>query len=494
MGSGHLRRCLALASALRQRGARIEFLCRKHPGNLNHEVVAAGHELHELEPPGPPAALAAARHYEHWLGADAHSDANETAKRIAAGGKLDLLVVDHYAIDARWEKAIRGQTRRLVVIDDLADREHACDVLVDSAPGSRKFDRYSRLAPGARLLIGPGFALLRGEFAQASPADRDEVRRIVITFGAVDGSGYSVRAVSALRAALPHEVALDVVIGSTSPQVEVLRRLATEDDALHVHESPDDVASIFSRADLAVISAGVTAWECAALGLPAVATAIVPNQAAVAAALAELPCALLAQPGSFERDVADCASVLSRQRPLRQLFAKNARAAVDGRGASRVARIALPEDLSVRPARAEDSRDVWFWRNEPKVRESSRNSAVISWEDHDSWYSRTLADDSRRLLIAESAGAPVAVVRFDAQASAAEISIYLTPSGHGRGLGAAVLSTAEQWLQKNVPGITRVNAFVRSGNEASRAAFLQAGYEIDGMYFSRKIKASHVHE
>jgi len=40
-------------------------------------------------------------------------------------------VVDHFAFDQRGESALHASAGRTMVVDDLADRVHACDLLLD---------------------------------------------------------------------------------------------------------------------------------------------------------------------------------------------------------------------------------------------------------------------------------------------------------------------------------------------------------------------------
>lgn len=495
IGSGHLRRCLALAAQLREQGADIAFVCRAHPGNLNQEVVSAGHVLRELPLSTPGHPVSGASPYANWLGSSTDADASETSSSLGPRGQFEAIVVDHYAIDAVWERQMRASVRRVVVVDDLADRPHDCDVLVDSAPGADKAARYARLTPAdVKLLIGPRYALLRQEFAR-QPGDIEnpvgELRRVVVSFGGVDAQGYSLRAVEALRAGIGASAVIDVIVGGGSPQLLRLCERAARDAALNIHVDARNIAELMRQADLAVISAGVTAWECAALGIPAIATPIVPNQSEVARGLEDIPCALTASVAQFDTDVARCVGVLSGQRGLRAAFARNARATVDGRGASRVARAVLPPQIRLRRALPSDSRSIWEWRNDPIVRRHSRSSDAIPWAAHEDWLARTLSDTTRMLLVASTHGQPVAVVRFDAQGATSEISIYLTPGHHGRGLGPHVLTSAEQWLGEHFPDIREIRAYVRSENEASSAAFTQAGYTRVGLHFSRQLKAIH---
>src|SRR6478752_5713770 len=188
MGGGHLARCMALAHALKERGARIELASRGLPERVRELLVTPlrvpVHALEtvptpaaDFEPDGsPPLAHAA------WLPVPQQLDAAQTAAVLRAGDRPDWLIVDHYALDARWERIVQPHVGRILVIDDLADRDHVCDALLDQNFFLDAQTRYhARMPAHAERLLGPRFALLREEFAQARgrSAERDgRLRRV----------------------------------------------------------------------------------------------------------------------------------------------------------------------------------------------------------------------------------------------------------------------------------------------------------------------------
>ncbi len=135
IGSGHVMRCLTLANALRESGASCFFVCREHPGNLLELIREQGFEAIGLPLPKTFESLhgkhsSSRLTYAGWLGDSWQRDAEQTL--AALNGELaDWLVVDHYALDSAWEESLRPACRRLLVIDDLADRDHRCDLLLD---------------------------------------------------------------------------------------------------------------------------------------------------------------------------------------------------------------------------------------------------------------------------------------------------------------------------------------------------------------------------
>jgi UDP-2,4-diacetamido-2,4,6-trideoxy-beta-L-altropyranose hydrolase len=154
IGTGHFMRCLTLAVALKQCGAQIRFVSRDLPTYLRDMFVARDLDLVSLssaEKEKPTRDLA----HSHWLGASQAQDAKATIQALS-DNSWDWLIVDHYALDVRWESTLRKSTKQIMVIDDLADRQHNCDVLLDQNLYRDMQTRYSDKVPAhCRLLLGP---------------------------------------------------------------------------------------------------------------------------------------------------------------------------------------------------------------------------------------------------------------------------------------------------------------------------------------------------
>ena len=193
-GTGHLMRCLTLANALKEIGHNVHFACRDLKGNINQLVTKQGHNLHSLPVPEEEfvSQLDDTTHAK-WLEVEWQQDYKETFKVMQdIAGQIDWLVVDNYALDYRWESLLRQYVKRIMVIDDLADRKHDCDMLLDQNYYSDSNARYAGLVPfTCRMFLGPKYAILRPEFFQERqnlPQRNDTVQRILIFFGGVDQS------------------------------------------------------------------------------------------------------------------------------------------------------------------------------------------------------------------------------------------------------------------------------------------------------------------
>jgi UDP-2,4-diacetamido-2,4,6-trideoxy-beta-L-altropyranose hydrolase len=319
-------RCLTLARALVGRGAECAFV----------ESRAAAPILRRF---GWPAQTVLA-----MTGAQELPDLVRFGCEFADRFEADMVVVDHYRAGAAEEAALRGVDRRIVAIDDLADRRHACDVLVDPGYGRRR-DQYAGLVGDACVaLMGPGHALVRPEFGAARQralgrrAKHDPVRRALIALGLTDVGGVTGRIVAAL-ARVAGEVRLDVALSAQAPSLPALRAAAISDRRLHLWIDTDEMASLMADADIAVGAGGSSVWERATVGLPSVTVILAENQRAMAGHLAEarVTMALDADPSGFESRLGEAWTSLVADRGLRWRLTERSAELCDGHGAERVA-------------------------------------------------------------------------------------------------------------------------------------------------------------
>lgn len=306
IGTGHVMRCLTLADHLRDLGAETIFLARPHAGNLLDLVDQRGHIALAL-PAREPVEATSPEDPVHssWLGGTWNEDAQScihTLKQHLNGTCVDWLVVDHYALDVRWEISMRSVCRKILAIDDLADRRHDCDVLLDQNLGRTVAD-YRGLAPDqALLLIGPHFALLRPEFGRLretslSRRTEPEIKRLLITMGGVDrdnATGLILEALS--QVALPPDMTIDVVLGPHAPWLEHVRAKARKTGRpTQVLAGVDNMAHLMCGSDLAIGAAGSTSWERCCLGLPSITLILAENQTEIANALQRSDATILAK-------------------------------------------------------------------------------------------------------------------------------------------------------------------------------------------------------
>jgi len=286
IGTGHVMRCLTLAAGLTEIGAQVRFLCRTHKGNLIDFIERQGFAVSPLstdhaanlsrETSNFPA-------HAHWLGCDWQTDA--TACRALITDPVGFIIVDHYALDYRWETSLRDKCYRMMCIDDLADRMHNCDFLLDQNLGRVEDDYLDIISSETRLFLGPKYALLRPEFVywrdiSLARRKKPKLRHILVTMGGVDNKNVSSRVLKILNQYRPETLEqITVVLGPHAPWGSEVNRLANEMKvATAVLSSVENMAEIMASCDLAIGAGGATTWERCSLGLPAIQIDLAQNQ------------------------------------------------------------------------------------------------------------------------------------------------------------------------------------------------------------------------
>jgi UDP-2,4-diacetamido-2,4,6-trideoxy-beta-L-altropyranose hydrolase len=287
IGSGHVVRCLTLADGLKEHGASVEFVSRLHPGHTCDLIEAHGFRVHRLPQMNSDFQTDPSPAHAAWLGTNWEVDCAETMTAIQERpGEWNWLVVDHYALDLRWEQQLRCAVSRIMVIDDLADRTHDCDLLVDQNLVRDYKSRYNGKTPGhSRLLLGPEYAILQRAYSDVRKRThhrQGSIGEILIYFGGVDTENWTGRALSAFLNLNRSDIVLHVVVGCSDAQEQELRSRVTGEKNVFIYSNLPSLASLMSRADLAIGATGTTTWERLCLGLPTIVVALDDNQIAAA--------------------------------------------------------------------------------------------------------------------------------------------------------------------------------------------------------------------
>ncbi len=303
IGIGHVMRCLTLANALKMVGAEVCFICRMFSGHLGERIVAEGHLLYLLPPAtqviksGPD--LAETPPHAAWLGEDWETDLMQT-QEVLGGKHFDWLVVDHYSLDVRWESAMRKFARKIMVIDDLADRMHDCDLLLDQNLG-RDEGKYRPWVPeNCTLLAGSKYALLRPEFAKLREYSlkrrvKSKIEHLLIAFGGIDKANATGKVLESLKeSSLPADCHITVVIGATPVWLDAVKKIAeTMPWPTEIQVDVSNMAQLMAESDLCIGAAGSTSWERCCLGVPTLLTVLSSNQREAGVALEKEQAVLL---------------------------------------------------------------------------------------------------------------------------------------------------------------------------------------------------------
>lgn len=339
IGRGHLARCMTLAAHLREEGATVRFICRHDPIPRAALLTRNGFEVDWLPD------LRASETNGDWPS----GDAEHTCAVLAAQETLiDWLIVDHYGLADAWEQAVRPWVGRLMVIDDLANRTHDCDLLLDQTYGADAGRYAGLIPPSCRTLLGSDYALLRPEFAaeRARLEDRSSLSNsarsfaVHVFFGSGDPLNHTTRYSEWLLEAFP-QLIVRAAVGpefAASEDLEELQRRFPQ--RFDWERGVTDMARHMAVCQVAVGAPGVATWERACLGLPAAYLAIASNQVAILRQLAAGGfCEYLGTAESCSREefvtrIDHFLGNPARLATLRQF----GMAAIDGQGVCRVAR------------------------------------------------------------------------------------------------------------------------------------------------------------
>jgi len=340
MGTGHVMRCLTLAQVLKENSANVEFICRKHEGNLIDKIHSSGFNVHELEMLEEIEVGNKLAH-SHWLGATQKQDADDCIGILKAE-KSDWLIVDHYTLDEQWQKRLKPYYEKLMVIDDLADRKHWCNILLDQTFGRQQED-YSALTPeGCELLLGSQYALLRPEFSKwraysLERRSKPKFKQLLINMGGVDVHNVTENILEELKTCnLPNDINIIVVMGGLTPHLESVKsKVNALPYKTEVKVDVDNMAEIMANSDIAIGAAGSTTWERCCLGLPTIQVVIAENQNTIAKSLARNNAIKLLQDiKELSRTISDVTSWMTSVSDI-------ARQISDGSGVMRVVNVII---------------------------------------------------------------------------------------------------------------------------------------------------------
>jgi UDP-2,4-diacetamido-2,4,6-trideoxy-beta-L-altropyranose hydrolase len=346
IGTGHVMRCLTLALGLSKAGSSVGFLCREQDGSLIDLIKSFGFSVCALPPLSQQDAVKISETdlpYAVWLGCNWQVDVEHC--RAVLCDPVDWIIVDHYALDYRWEKAMRDKCHKMMCIDDLADRVHECDLLLDQNLGRTEKHYRELVSPETRLLLGPQYALLRGEFAEwrnfsLNKRKQPQLRHLLVTMGGVDSDNMTAVILKIIDKSqfvgLEH---ITVVLGPHAPWTDNVKELASKMSlSVTILSSVNNMAELMARSDLAIGAGGTTTWERCCLGIPTVIISLAANQRHISKEVCKAGAAILCQVKEVEVELENILCEVSDPERLQQL-SWNSSQITDGRGMQLVSQI-----------------------------------------------------------------------------------------------------------------------------------------------------------
>ena len=296
IGAGHVMRCLVLANALREQGHQILFVCRNYPGNLNKVISKNEYAVRELSFKG--ARIYQEQNYsddyDQWLWVTQQQDANETSLLLKSE-QLDWLIVDHYSLDYVWEKQLRVTSKKIMVIDDLANRKHDCDILLDQNYYSSMQKRYRRyVACNTAMLLGPRYALIRDEILRsknlraAAQKKITSTPKVLLSMGGLDPDNMTLDILKYIKNnAVLSDYQVDVVVGLINPHRRMIENFCSKHNNLNFHRSPNYFISLLTAAEFVIGAGGISVYERCILGIPSLVFSLSDNQKQICSDVAD---------------------------------------------------------------------------------------------------------------------------------------------------------------------------------------------------------------
>lgn len=466
IGTGHVMRCLALAQAWQDSGGRAVFAMGRGSPALIDRLISEGMEVFHLSAdPGSP------------------DDARKTAY-LAHDVDSDWVVVDGYHFGSNYQMVIKRFDLRLLFIDDdgHADYYYADIVLNQNLHANE--DLYKNREPHTKLLLGTQYMLLRREFWSWRGWNRETpkvARKVLITLGGSDPDNVTIKIVRALQQIGKLEIV--VIIGGNNSHYEKILSVVDGNRSVCLKKNVKNMPKLLAWADLAVSSAGVTAWEIAFMGLPSLVLILAENQVKVAEKLASSKIAMnlgwhnLLSPVNIIQEVCS----LAFDTDARASMSEFGRQIIDGFGVSRVLAELLKRTIWLRTVCESDREQIYEWANDPDSREASFSTDPIPWKEHALWFESKIQDTEKTVFYVahDVQNQPLGTIRFDLDGRDATINLNLVKSVRGQGLASLIINEAVKklFIKRNV---FRVNAFIKPHNIKSIRAFEKSGFTFFG--------------
>jgi UDP-2,4-diacetamido-2,4,6-trideoxy-beta-L-altropyranose hydrolase len=471
IGTGHFMRCLALADAMKPFNINISFICRHLPYYLQKNLAHNGYHFIHLNS-HPYNNIPIETKYSHWLGVSQKQDAIDTVQ-VLSKNTLDWLVIDHYALDYRWESAVQNCTGKILVIDDLADRNHNCDLLLDQNLYLDMRIRYRDKVPtNCKLLLGPQYALLRNEFCQIRKSTRlrsGPIRNILIFFGGTDSNNDTGSALMTLINSVGRHLIVDVVIGKQHPFFKEIQ-LTCKENRFTCHIQTNKMAELMSKADLAIGAGGISTYERLYLRLPAILKPISLNQIE--------PLVYMSKIGLF--DIFFTQQELNRK--LREVFKRNNVSPPDcvEYGCKKIVNHMISGITVLRNTQPLDIRRTFIWLQNTKLRNDFLIRKIPERRMHfDYW--RMLIESSEQksysIIYSREHVGNCGLKNINHQEKSCEIWIYLANiSARGQGVSTSAVSQLISIARNNLAS-TLIYLHVAKNNKSAIRLYRRTGFE-----------------
>jgi UDP-2,4-diacetamido-2,4,6-trideoxy-beta-L-altropyranose hydrolase len=477
-GHGHFMRCLTLADSFDTKLVEITFVFRSLSLNLQNKIRERGYAFSELKTEKNDNNLGDL-HHSDWLEVSQKQDATDFLNALGSE-EYEWIVVDHYALDWRWEVLVRHKAKKILVIDDLADRRHECDALFDQNIYKNLESRYINLVPETCMLfLGPKYCFLRPEFYELRNSVQPrsgKIKNILVFFGGVDGENNTEQAISVItgvlnQLVLKNSVRVDVVIGSEHPALAGIEEMCRK-ESFTFHVQTNKMARLMADADLAIGAGGISTYERLYMRLPALLKATSSNQLE--------PLNYMSSLGLFDiflnkKDLKEkLEMVLLRENTSPPICVQN--------GNEKIAKYMMNETISLKKLNDFDIARTFTWLQDKKLREDFLMSEVPLKSDHFLYWRKVLNSQDQNayaIYYLDKHVGNCGIKNIDIENGSCELWIYLADE-NVRGKGVAKKSVVALLMKaKNEYACRLVYLHVSISNAAAIRLYHSVGFVDD---------------
>jgi len=468
IGGGHAIRSLALADHLAACGWEISIACSRSTVEMLPRLKTLGYQIIELDCAGPEEADYIKQFFQDTF---------------------SWVIVDHYGRDEIFEKSCRKFSNNILAIDDLADRSHDCDVLLDQTLGRQDTDYRGLVPDTATVLTGPSYSLLRPEFSAMRQKRNQGRHGLFINFGLYDSANLTELSVIGLSET-EIDFPVNIALGRNAPNLAQVSKIVERlPEQFRLHIEPENIAELMASHDLYLGAAGSTVWEICCLGIPSILIVTADNQRGVASAMEKSGAAICLgdandiSPNDISARVTE---LFSKQKTLSAMALKSQRIN-DGWGAGRLAAVLANKrpggdaSVRIRPATDADAELILAWQSHKDVRRYFRNPKPPSLKEHMIWFENQMNRHDSSLNIILCKDFPAGIVRLDylgSEPDSYEVSVLVSPDRQRLGIAKMALSFVAQLVPS-----AEIHAWVDPRNDASKKLFLSAGYMPSGDWY-----------
>ena len=465
IGTGHVMRCIALAQAWQDQGGDVTFLSCCDSGPLHQRIIEEGFNFVSIEKPHPDP-----------------NDLKKTLSILSNSTNTTWIVVDGYHFTPDYQKAIRENGYRLLVIDDMAHLDHYhADILLNQNIHASSL-HYSCDKDTVQFL-GKEYAMLRREFLKYRNWKRqisEKAKKILATLGGTDSNNVTLKVIRALNMLSNPDIEVKIVVGPSNPHKELLKNAMLHAPcSMLCVEITRSMPELMAWADVAISAGGSTCWEMAFMGLPSLIITLADNQDGIAEGLGKAGAGI--DLGWHENiSIKQCSQALKeilQNKNKRSSFSEQGQKLVNGKGCQKVIKAMLAGQIKLRRTQGTDCELLWKWANDLEVRKSAFNSENIAWEDHQAWFSDKQNDpDCIQYIALNNYDVPIGQIRFDIKDSVAEIDYSVDKDFRGMGLGKILLKEGVKFFCAEENNPITIRGCVKKGNESSNRIFQGAGF------------------